>query len=407
MQSKFVVRLLCAVFSVVLVMTSAFTVQAKTTQELRDEKQKIQERINSQQKKVDSLKAEKAETEEYVAALMVKVDLLQDKIKNRENEKASLQKEIDAIQDKINKTEKEIEEAQKEIDKKQQEFEEIYNQYCQRLRAMYISGNVTTLEILLESGDISSVLTRAQMVKCVSSQDSETLDNLMKKMQEIQEQKHQLEEKKLQLEEDKKGLDERKADLQSAINDLNSSKSELDSEVANCNAVIRKLNSQSAEIQETISSNKEEQQAIEDEIRRKTQSHANSGGSYVQGTGQLAYPTSSREISAGFPNYSSGAYHGGVDFRCPTGTPVHAADSGTVIIAKRLTYSYGQYILIDHGNGLQTLYAHNSSLLVSEGQSVSKGDVIAYSGATGNATGPHCHFEVRKNGTRVNPMSYL
>ncbi len=78
-----------------------------------------------------------------------------------------------------------------------------------------------------------------------------------------------------------------------------------------------------------------------------------------------------------------------------------------VVIAKRLTYSYGQYILIDHGNGLSTLYAHNSSLVVSVGDQVSKGQIIAYSGESGNATGPHVHFEVRLNGTRVNPMSYL
>jgi murein DD-endopeptidase MepM/ murein hydrolase activator NlpD len=92
---------------------------------------------------------------------------------------------------------------------------------------------------------------------------------------------------------------------------------------------------------------------------------------------------------------------------CPSGTSVCAAASGTVIVAKNLNYSYGHYLIIDHGNGLSTLYAHNTTLLVSVGDTVSKGQVIAKSGSTGNSTGPHCHFEVRVNGTRVNPMNYL
>ena len=149
------------------------------------------------------------------------------------------------------------------------------------------------------------------------------------------------------------------------------------------------------------------------EIRKaQSSSSVNTGsssGSYGSGaySGTLGYPTSSRRVSAGYPNYSSGRYHGGVDFPVPSGSPVHAAASGTVIIAKNLNYSYGHYLVIDHGNGLSTLYAHNTTLLVGVGSHVTKGQVIARSGSTGNSTGPHCHFEVRVNGTRVNPFNYL
>ena len=394
------------------VLSSAFAAEAKTAAELQKEKERIQSEIDSAEAKIKNLNAEKAETQEYVDALMAKVNLLQDKIDKLEAEKKALQNEINAIEAKIKKTEAEIEQAQKEIEQKQAEFDEVYNQYCQRLRAMYISGNVTTLEILLESGDMSAVLTRAEMVKSVSEQDSETLDTLMKKMQEIEEKRQELELKKQELQQDKENLSAQKAELQKSIDDISASKSELDSEVAKCNTAIAKLNSQTAEIQETISANKAEQKQIDSEIKAALAAAAkkrSSGGSdnYVQGTGQLAYPTSSRTISAGYPNYRNGSYHGGVDFRCASGTPVHAADSGTVVIAKNLNYSYGRYIVIDHGNGLSTLYAHNSSLLVSVGDTVTKGQTIAYSGSTGNSTGPHCHFEVRLNGRRVNPLSYL
>lgn len=388
-----------------MVFASAFSVQAKSRTELNSEKDKIESEIADSKKKIESLKSQKADKEAYASALMEQVDLLQDKLDNLESSRDALQTEIDAVQQQITQTQAEIDQAQKEIDAKEKEFEGVYEEYCQRLRAMYISGNVSVLEVLLESGDISSILTRAEMVKSVSEQDSATLNELMTKMQEIQKQRQELSDKKLQLNEDKETLNTRKAELQDSIDEYNSSKAELDSQIEECNAAIRSIESTQAEIQETIDDNQEELAAINAALSSST----NKPGSdnYNPGTGQLAYPTSYRTISAGYPNYSNGSYHGGVDWPCPTGTAVHASDSGVVVIAKRLTYSYGQYILIDHGNGLSTLYAHNSSLVVSVGDQVSKGQIIAYSGESGNATGPHVHFEVRLNGTRVNPMSYL
>lgn len=403
-----ITKLLCVVLSIMLVFSAAFMAEAKSTSELNAEKQKIQQEIDSAEKKINKIKAEKAETEEYVSALQGKISLLQDKLSTLQSQRTALQNKIDEIQSKINKTVKEIEEAQNEIDKKQAEFEEVYNQYCQRLRAMYVSGNVTTLEVFLSGGlDMSSILTRAQMIKSVSEQDSQTLDELMTKMEEIEKEKQQLREKQKELEADKASLDEQKAELQSSINEISASKSELDSEVSACNAAIRKLDSQTAEIRETIDADESRIKEIESAIKRAAMSTSSAPSSYTPGTGQLAYPTSYRTISAGYPNYKSGAYHGGIDFPCPTGTPVYAADSGYVSLAKHLTYSYGNYVMINHGNGLSTLYAHNSSLVVSEGQAVTKGQLIAYSGSTGNSSGPHCHFEVRLNGNRVNPQSYL
>lgn len=106
---------------------------------------------------------------------------MQDKLDNLEDSKTAIQSEINSVQSDIDNTQAQIDAAQKEIEAKEKEFESIYQQYCQRLRAMYISGNVSTLEVLLESGDISSVLTRSEMVKCVSKQDNATLDTLMKR----------------------------------------------------------------------------------------------------------------------------------------------------------------------------------------------------------------------------------
>lgn len=408
MKNRGILRIFCLVFSLMLVFSSAFTAQAKTSSQSKLDK--INQNIKEAQKELDSLDDQVADKKAYSDALMKKIDLLQDKLDALESNRDDLQSEIDAVQKRIDETQADINQAEKEIEKKEQEFDGVYEEYCQRLRAMYISGNVSMLEVLLESGDISSILTRAEMVKSVSEQDSATLDDLMTKMEEINKEREELANNKIQLGKDKDSLNSRKQELQKSIDEYNSSKAELNAEVEECNAALASLDDKRSEVKETIDTNQEQKRQIEAEINNALSgsgSNKPGSGNYNPGTGQLAYPTSYRQISAGYPNYSNGSYHGGVDWPCPTGTAVHAADSGVVVIAKKLTYSYGQYILIDHGNGLSTLYAHNSSLVVGVGDKVSKGQIIAYSGESGNATGPHVHFEVRLNGTRVNPMSYL
>ncbi len=414
MQFNFKNKIFLVLLSCVMVITSSvpsITIFAKSTQELESEKRKIQSEIDSAQDKIDSLSKEKRETEEYLSVLMSKIDLLQDKIDALEEDKSALQSEINAIEQKIIKTEHEINAAQAEIDKKQKEFDKTYELYCQRLRAMYVSGSASTIEVLLTCPDMSAMLTRSQMIKSVSEQDNAILDDLMKKMEEIESKKQELEIKRNELNDDKQVLEQNKQELQSSIDEIDASKSELDAEVAEGNALMKKLSSQTAEYQELINTNEEELQEVENEIRAAiaaaSYGSGSISGSIGSGSGQLGYPTDSRAISAGYPNYSSGGYHGGVDFPVSTGSNVYAAASGTVILVKYLNYSYGYHIIIDHGNGLSTLYAHNSQILVSVGESVSKGQVIAKSGSTGNSTGPHCHFEVRVNGNRVSPYSYL
>ncbi|MFQ9065438.1 MAG: murein hydrolase activator EnvC family protein [Eubacterium sp.] len=412
------------IISVILSCAFAFSIvggtstsYAASTSALRDKKQKIQNQIDAAQSKINKLSGQKKNTEEYISALDTKIQALKDKISTLKSEANDLQKSINTVTNKINDTKNQIDKIQSDIDAKQAEFDKTFDEYCQRLRAMYVSGHASNLEVLLTSSDISSILTRSEMIKSVSKKDSDTLNGLMDKMNEIEKDKADLEKKRLDLKDDKAKLQSQKDKLDSNIATVNASKTELDKEINEANSMMRKLNSQTAEYQESISDNEDEIAKIEAQIAaeiRKAQASSSvntgsSSGSYGSGaySGTLGYPTSSRRVSAGYPNYSSGRYHGGVDFPVASGSPVHAAASGTVIIAKNLNYSYGHYLVIDHGNGLSTLYAHNTTLLVGVGSHVTKGQVIARSGSTGNSTGPHCHFEVRVNGTRVNPFNYL
>ena len=414
MQSKRFVKLLSLVLSLCFAFASfaSTSALAASTSQLKDKKSKIQSQISAAEKEIDKLAKEKKETQEYIAALDKKIQLKQDEIDVLQEDADELQAEINKVERSIDKTEKQIEKTQKEIDKKQAQFDGTFDEYCQRLRAMYISGHASNLEVLLTSTDISSILTRSQMIKSVSEQDSDILNSLIEQMEQIEKDKAALEEKIIQLGKDKAKLEADKKELNASISKIKASKRELDNEVAECNALIRKLSSKSAEYQEAIEENESALKKVEAEIQAayarasRTGSTSGSTGSGAH-SGALGYPTDYRSISAGYPNYSSGRYHGGVDFPCPSGSSVYASASGTVIVAKNLNYSYGHYLIVDHGNGLSTLYAHNTTLLVGVGDHVNKGQVIARSGSTGNSTGPHCHFEVRVNGTRVNPMNYL
>ena len=409
MQYKKIISVILSVAFVFSLIGNTSTSYASTAS-LNDRKDKIQDKIDEAQSKIDALAGQKKETKEYISALDVKIQALKDKISTLKAEANELQGSINKVKGKIEKTENQIDDIQADIDAKQAEFDETFDEYCQRLRAMYVSGHASNLEVLLTSSDISSILTRSEMIKSVSKRDSDTLNGLMEKMNEIEKEKASLEKKRIELNEDKDKLQSQKKELDSNIATVNASKSELDAQVSEANALMRKLNDQTAEYMETIEDNEDELAEIEAEIRRAQAANSGSmAGSTGSGahSGSLGYPTNSRRVSAGYPNYSSGRYHGGVDFPVPTGSPIYASASGTVIIAKNLNYSYGHYLVVDHGNGLSTLYAHNSTLLVGVGDHVNKGQVIARSGSTGNSTGPHCHFEVRVNGTRVNPFNYL
>lgn len=396
------VKKILSVSMALLFAVSTFSAGITANADTQSEMKKIQSEIDQAEKELDALGDEKSQSEEYLNVLEGKINLLQDKLDNLEEQKSSLQSEINAIEENITKTEQEIDKTQKEIDKKQAEFDESYEVYCQRLKAMYMSGSASTLEVLLTCPDMSTMLTRSEMIKSVSEQDSAQLDELMKKMEEIEKQKAVLQDKKEELNEDKQALETSKKELQESIDEISTSKSQLDSEAAECNALIMKIAKEQNIHRELIETNRDELEALQNRIQ-----NSGSQGTGVITGGRLNYPTNSRTISAGFPSYSSGRYHSGVDFPVPVGTSVYAAADGEVIDVQYLTYSYGYYIRIDHGNGLSTLYAHNSQILVSVGQKVTRGQTIAKSGNTGNSTGPHCHFEVLVNGVAVNPMNYL
>ena len=192
---------------------------------------------------------------------------------------------------------------------------------------------------------------------------------------------------------------------------VEANKTEIQNKISENSNYLSSLNNQSAEYENMIAEYEAEIERFDQEIEKLLQTSGSSGDGMLENSTGLICPLqySGRYISSPFYRNSDGSYHGALDICVYGGTyglNISAAESGTVITAA-YHWSYGNYVVIDHGSGLSTLYAHCSSLAVSSGQSVSKGQTIAYVGSTGNSSGPHLHFEVRINGSRVDPSNYI
>lgn len=288
------------------------------------------------------------------------------------------QSEIDEIQESIDAKQAEIDETMADIEKTKKDIEDRKEGLNTRLRTMYKNGSVGYLDIILGSGSLSELISNVEMVKKIYKNDQDTLVTLKKQHDELEKREKELKEQQAE-------LDEQRASAESKQNSLESDKAVLQDRLDELDAEAERLSS-------TISGSQDSNKVY-------------SGETFV-------WPTTSYNITSWFgPRDDVGSVggssnHGAIDIGVASGSPVYAAASGKVIISQWY-YGYGYAVVIDHGSGLSTLYGHNSSLKVSAGQTVSKGQVIAASGNTGISTGPHLHFEVRIWGTRVDPMNYF
>lgn len=305
-----------------------------------------------------------------------------------------------------------IVQTQNEIAKMEAYLKTRQNVLNRRVRAIYMHGQLNYLEVILGANSFSDFANRVELLKRVIRSDY----NLIL---EIQKQKAAIEAKKAQLEEDKRQLDALAAEAEKTQQEIAAKKAEqqkvLDAAKQNKAAAAQMeqdLNSQLASVKNLIQQRLAASEAARQAAQQASEDEGGGGSddNYVQGTGAMGWPCSG-PITSPFgyrthPIFGTTIFHAGIDIGVDYGTPIHAADSGVVVYAGWIS-GYGNAVIIDHGGGISTLYGHNQSLAVSEGQSVSKGAVVAYAGSTGNSTGPHCHFEVDVNGSPVNPLGYL
>jgi len=353
-------RLIIALLVIAVASTCVLSCPAQAYGETAAE---IEKKLEDVREAIKETKSEMSEAEEAAAEANVA--------------KLEAEKNLAAATDRLNATKAEIKELNNEIDKQEKALNA-------RLRNMYMNDSVSIVSVLLSSDSISDFLTNMNLVKRIYQNDAEMLEKLEQSKEKVKKEEARLEKEKVELEE--------KAAEFKAKSD------ELDAKVA---SIKDKLDKEKAQ--------EERMQAAAEEISRQTEGQT--GGEDQATTGWQWPVPSAHGISSYYGNrispiYGGYEFHLGIDIPCGYGAVIVAAGSGTVITAG-YHYSYGNYVVISHGAGKSTLYAHNSSLLVSAGQHVDKGQQISCAGSTGDSTGNHCHFEIRVYGYPVNPMNYL
>ncbi len=366
---------------------------------LEQQKQQLQSQQQSIQSNINDLVAQQADVIEQKAAMDEKNELARQEIE-------LINEQIEVYTDLIDDKAKELEAAEKT----EQEQLELYKK---RVRSMEENGSYTYLDILFQCRSLSDVLSAIDMIGEIMESDKRLYEQYKESRENTERIKGEYEHTLVLLGEKQETLEAEKAELEKQIAAAVEVINQLENDIEAAKAEYAKAAASEAAAQASINANIAQMQAEEEAARQEA---ANNGQDYT-GTGSTATGTyiwpcpSCTYVTSKFgmrehPLFGDERPHTGRDIGAQAGAEVKAADSGTVAVA---TYSssYGNYVTIYHSNGDYTLYAHMSSLTVTAGQNVTQGDVIGYVGSTGWASGPHLHFEIRVNGSTVDPTSYF
>ena len=370
-------------------MPSTIPAEAKTLQQLQAERSQLQKKTEEAKKNLEQAKKNKESVEAEIAAL--------DQTLNAAN--AQLEK----VEADLAEVQKRLEESKQMLAQATENKENQMEVFGQRVKFIHENGTTGYLDVILEAKGFNDLLMRMQHVEEIMNYDNNLLNEL-KDTEEVIRQK--TEDVAQEEKETSKLVEEQKITLAS-----------LESLKAEKSATMKAYEQDEAKYDQIVKSNEAASQEVAGRIAQARAAAASSGGEEVVYTGgKLNWPVPSRaasssSLSSGFVNRkrpigSGWEKHTGYDIPAAYGANIVAAEGGTVITAGWVN-GYGNTVMINHGGGIVTLYGHNSSLTVSRGQKVTRGQTIAKCGSTGNSTGNHCHFEVRVNGSPVNPASYL
>ena len=350
------------------------------TQKYEEQIQELEKTQKELLAKINSLENEASATLENKQYMDSLVTTISTKIQTAE----ALCSELEA---QIAQTQADIEEHEKLIEASTEKIKE-------RMRANHEEGNASYLSVILGAEGVDDFLSRVERVNTILEYDKKTLA-------EYETEKAALETKRSELEASKALQEE-------TLANLNSDKSEYERLSNEAASYFNQLSSDKAAATAEYNKAKAEEEALDAQLQAMLAQIANQNSSQVTAEGEFMWPLpSGGYISCYFGDYDPGGRpHYAMDIAIAAGTPIYASNDGTVVTATWHS-SYGNYVVIDHGEGRSTLYAHCSGLAVSAGQSVSKGQVIGYVGSTGYSTGNHLHFEFRINGQKVNPANYV
>ena len=358
--------------------------------DLNDRLDQLKKEEQALQAKVDAAKTEKAKQEAIKAKTTQEINIMK--------------QQISLLEKKIADLELEIEEKEEEIFNLEDDIAETYDLFKRRMRAMYMSEHVSSLSLLLGAESFGDFLTTSEYLKRVAQHDQDIQTDLEQTLANVEAAKAAVEEAKAALEADQEELADTKAEAEET-------RRQLDAKLSATVAEIQSIEQMEKEFLADIAAKQKEMKETQEEIDR-IYAEMEAMSEFVGGTFMLPVPGYASISSYYGWRFNGSDFHTGVDFtgKNVNGKSVVAANAGNVIFTKT-TYipnkSYGKYIIVDHGGGYSTLYAHLSSVNVSVGDYVEKGENIGNVGSTGWSTGPHLHFEVRINGKHTNPLPYL
>jgi len=373
-------KILCIVL--VLLMLFSTVLYAENMEDLKNKSEEIKNQIDEANKEIE-------EVQEELSKNLQELQNLDEKIKTMESELNGLNEEIEALNKDIEEKQKNLKEAEKKYKIQKQLLEE-------RLVILYEEGEIQYLDVLFNSSSMSEFISNYYLITEVISYDTELLES-------VEEQKNNIENTKTVLSKQKEELVIKSKNQQKTAKVLSNTKAVREN-------YISKLSEEEREIQAKIDEYHQRFEEIEAEIAILAEQELSIGEGYIGGVMAWPVPGYTRITSKyGMRTHPiTGVYklHTGVDVGAPMGANFIAAETGVVTKAG-YNSAYGNMVIINHGGGVQTLYAHGSKILVETGQLVAKGDVILKVGSTGYSTGPHAHFEVRVNGKTVDPLPYI
>lgn len=362
---------------------------------VKNEKGKITAEIKEKKKEVNSIN-------KNIYSLDYKINESQSKLDSLQSQLAGLNVDIKSTKTKINQIEKDLDKNEKLLK--------------ERLRVMYKTKDVSYLEILLASENITDLLSNVNNIQRIVDYDREVLENLESNKKKHEAQKRSLEASKTKMTKIQEQMKSEKASMEQNMSVQLTEKHKLAQDIGKLRLQEEELQRESASIEKQIQAilaEKAKEEAKKNKNKNtNTNTNTKSGSTTNYSGGSMHWPLAVRgTITSGYgsrrdPKTGVSSFHQGLDIAAPRGTAVYAALSGTVIYSGYRN-SYGNVVMIDHGGGMVTVYAHNSSLVAKKGQEVKKGDIISKVGSTGYSTGNHLHFEVRKNGSTVNPRGYI
>lgn len=409
-------RLLCSLLTVLLVGITPLSVSAETLEEIQAQQEQLQAENQELQTRLDSLRENEAQKQAYQDTLQQQIDVVQEQIlttrQNIEDLNASIQ------------------ELTMKLDKSQEAVQDTIDKFKERLVALYTAGNVSTLEILMDSQSLSDFTTRMTMVETMTAHDQQLVDELEEYMDSTQADQDQVKAEKEQVAKLQVTLEDKQDELDALYEENRAALGEIQGQMYATENQMEineaELAEGEAKIQAAIEAQKKAEEAAKQQAGSSGNGSSSGSNSSSNSSGQSPVINPPSDGSGGgsgfnpiwplpgvsliYSPFNGYPGHKGMDIAGPWGTPVVAAADGQVIEANNYDswgYSWGYYVLIYHNGTYSTRYAHLSSVAVSTGQYVTAGTVIGYEGDTGNVTGPHLHFEVYENGTRVDPARFL